>query len=131
MEWEDWTRKLDKSLGAGAAVPLRELFAPGGTFSDPVTSSTTDVASIEQMTDSAFPDWRQEITASFGNRAGGAFEWVGSGTLGGSTPIEMHGCTMVELDSEGRVTRWRDYFDLKEVEAQMGRTIEESLGGAG
>ena len=37
----------------------------------------------------------------------------------------MHGCTMVELDDAGQVTRWRDYFDLKEIETQMGATIEE------
>jgi hypothetical protein len=25
---------------------------------------------------------------------------------------------MVELDADGQVTRWRDYFDLKEIERQ-------------
>ena len=37
----------------------------------------------------------------------------------------MHGCTMVELDREGLVTRWRDYFDLKEIEKQMGASIDD------
>jgi hypothetical protein len=31
----------------------------------------------------------------------------------------------VELNPEGLVTRWRDYFDLKEIEKQMGATIED------
>ena len=67
----------------------------------------------------------QEVTSSHGDPTGGAFEWVGRGTLGDTIRIEMHGCTMVELDGDGQVTRWRDYFDLKEIETQMGATIEE------
>ncbi len=38
---------------------------------------------------------------------------------------------MVELDADGQVTRWRDYFDLKEIEKQMGATIEEYQDNAG
>ena len=128
MEWEAFTARLATALGADAQVRLRELFAPGGVFSDPVTASTTDIASIEAMTDASFPDWTQEITCTHGDASGGAFEWIGRGTIGGATRIEMHGCTMVELDTDGCVTRWRDYFDLKEIEAQMGRTIEDAQG---
>ncbi|HLI72237.1 MAG TPA: nuclear transport factor 2 family protein [Acidimicrobiales bacterium] len=128
MEWADWTARLATALGAGAKVRLRELFAPGGVFTDPVTSGTTDIASVEDVTDASFPDWTQEITSTHGDDTGGAFEWVGRGTIGGTTPIEIHGCTMVDLDAKGRVTRWRDYFDLKEIEAQMGRSIEDAQG---
>ncbi len=125
LDWEDWTKRLTLALGADATVRLRELFAPGGVFSDPVTAPTTEIASVEDITDASFPDWQQEVTATHGDSTGGAFEWIGRGTLGGSTRIEMQGCTMVELDSEGLVTRWRDYFDLKEIEKQMGATIED------
>jgi limonene-1,2-epoxide hydrolase len=125
VDWEDWTKRLKLALGADATVRLRELFAPEGVFSDPVTKSTTDIKSVEDITDSSFPDWQQEVTASHGDSTGGAFEWIGRGTIGGSIRIEMHGCTMVELDADGQVTRWRDYFDLKEIEAQMGATIED------
>jgi len=128
VDFQDWTRKLKTALGAGAEVRLRELFAPGGVFSDPVTPPTTDIASVEDITDASFPDWQQEVVASHGDQSGGAFEWIGRGTLGGSIRIEMHGCTMVELDEAGLVTRWRDYFDLKEIETQMGSTIEEFQG---
>ena len=124
MDWQEWTQRLTTALGAKATVRLRELFAPGGVFSDPVTAPTTDIASVEDITDVSFPDWEQEVTCSHGDSTGGAFEWVGRGTLGGSTRIEMHGCTMVELDGAGQVTRWRDYFDLKQIETQMGSTIE-------
>ena len=125
MDWKDWTKRLQSALGHDATVRLRELFASDGVFSDPVTKSTTDIKSVEDITDSSFPDWQQEVTASHGDSTGGAFEWIGRGTIGGTIPIEMHGCTMVELDADGQVTRWRDYFDLKEIEAQMGASIEE------
>ena len=125
MEFEDWSNKLALSLGAGATVRLRELFAPGGVFSDPVTKPTTDIGSVEDITDASFPDWEQEVTAAHGDSHGGAFEWVGRGTLGATTRIEIHGCTMVELGDDGLVTRWRDYFDLKEIETQMGGAIED------
>jgi len=125
MEWDDWTTRLKSALGADATIRLRELFAPGGAFTDPVTSATTDIKSVEDVTDASFPDWTQDVTAAYGNARGGAFEWVGRETLGADTVIEIHGCTMVELDSEGLVTRWRDYFDLKEVEKQMGASIED------
>jgi limonene-1,2-epoxide hydrolase len=130
MEWEAWTERVTGALGAGAKVRLRELFAPGGIFTDPVTTRTTDIGSIEDMTDASFPDWSQEIISSHGEQAGGAFEWIGRGTLG-TTPIELHGCTMIELDADGQVTRWRDYFDLKEIETQLGNPIEQVQGDAG
>ena len=41
------------------------------------------------------------------------------GTLGGTIPIEIHGSTVVDVDGDGLVTRWRDYFDLKEIDAQL------------
>ena len=128
MEWPTFAARLAKALGAGAEVRLRELFAPGGVFTDPVTTRTTDIASVEDVTDASFPDWTQEITRTHGDDTGGAFEWIGRGTIGGTIPIEIHGCTMVELDAEGLVTRWRDYFDLKEIETQMGRSIEDAQG---
>jgi hypothetical protein len=113
------------ALGANATVRLRTLFAPNGKFTDPVTASTTDIGSVEDITDASFPDWQQEVTSSHGDASGGAFEWIGRGTLGGGIRIEMHGCTMVELDPDGLVTRWRDYFDLKEIEKQMGVSIDD------
>ena len=131
VDWDDWTKRLKLALGADATVRLRELFATDGVFSDPVTKSTTDIKSVEDITDASFPDWQQEVTASHGDSTGGAFEWIGRGTIGGTIRIEMHGCTMVELDTEGQVTRWRDYFDLKEIETQMGATIEDFQDSSG
>jgi limonene-1,2-epoxide hydrolase len=31
-------------------------------------------------------------------------------------PTVLHGCTMLEIDEQGLVVRWRDYFDLREIE---------------
>ena len=71
------------------------------------------------MTKASFPDWRQEITWVHGDDHGGAFEWIGRGTLGGTVPIEIHGSTVVDVDAGGLVTRWRDYFDLHQIDEQV------------
>lgn len=53
-------------------------------------------------------------------------EWIGRGTYTSSegpdthvASIEMPGVTVVDVDEQGRVTRWRDYFDMKSVEEQI------------
>jgi hypothetical protein len=64
------------------------------------------------------------VTSIRGGDDWAAFEWVGRGTFtwkGKSTgrAIEMDGVTLVDVDADGLVTRWRDYFDMKSVEEQM------------
>jgi len=118
MDWSSWEVDLTAALGPDGE--FASLFAPGALFSDPVNPPTTDLAAIEAMTDASFPDWRQEIINVHGDETAGAFEWIGRGTLAGTTPIVIHGCTVVEVDSDGLVTRWRDYFDLQEIDAQIG-----------
>ncbi|HXX89264.1 MAG TPA: nuclear transport factor 2 family protein [Acidimicrobiales bacterium] len=125
MDWQAWAATTQVALAVGSERRFRDLFAPGGTFSDPVTPATTDIESIEQVTESAFPDWRQEITSIRGDGTSCAFEWVGRGTLGGTTPIRIEGCTVVAVDDAGRVTAWRDYFDLQAVERQARAASED------
>jgi hypothetical protein len=129
MDWTEWARRLEAVLGPEGDFPA--FFAPGALFSDPVNAPTPDIAAIEEMTRASFPDWRQEITWVRGGDDGGAFEWIGRGTLGGTIPIEIHGCTVVDVDGEGRVTRWRDYFDLKEIEAQVKASSAAPARGTG
>ncbi len=38
---------------------------------------------------------------------------------GGTIPIEIHGSTVVDVDPDGLVTRWRDYFDLHQIDDQV------------
>ena len=119
MDWPAWAERLEAALGPEGDFP--SFFAPRALFSDPVNAPTADIAAIEEMTKASFPDWRQEITSVHGDAVGGAFEWTGRGTLGGTVPIEIHGCTVVDVNDEGLVTRWRDYFDLKEIDGQIPR----------
>jgi hypothetical protein len=37
----------------------------------------------------------------------------------------MHGGTVVEVDADGLVTRWRDYLDRKEPEDQLRRWYKD------
>ncbi len=117
VDWATWAARLESALGPEGDFP--SFFASGALFSDPVNPPTEDLAAIEEMTKASFPDWRQEILWVHGDETGGAFEWIGRGTLGGTIPIELHGSTVVDVDGQGLVTRWRDYFDLKEIEAQV------------
>ncbi len=117
VDWSVWAERLERALGADGE--FTSFFAPGALFSDPVNAPTTDLAAIEAMTQAMFPDWRQEITSVQGDDRAGSFEWIGRGTLGGTDPIVIHGCTVVDVDGEGLVTRWRDYFDLKEIDGQL------------
>jgi SnoaL-like domain len=117
MDWQSWAARLEVALGPEGDFP--SFFAPGALFIDPVNAPTTDLAAIEEMTRTSFPDWRQEIVSVHGDDTAGAFEWIGRGSLGGTVPITIHGCTIVEVDDAGLVTRWRDYFDLKEIDEQV------------
>jgi len=129
MDWDDWRTKLALALGPDGKGQFQGLFAPGALFSDPVNEPTTDLKAIEDMTEASFPDWRQEIHSVHGDEEGGVFEWTGRGTLGGTTPVEIHGCTVVDVDSRGLVVRWRDYFDLKEIEQQLEAAAERPAPG--
>jgi len=120
MDWSSWANRLEVALGPEGDFP--SFFAPGALFSDPVNTPTSDIAAIEEMTKASFPDWRQQILSVHGDDISGSFEWIGRGTLGGSIPIEIHGCTVVDVDGSGLVTRWRDYFDLKGIEGQVSRS---------
>jgi hypothetical protein len=120
VDWSSWANHLEVALGPEGDFP--SFFAPGALFSDPVNAPTSDIASIEEMTKASFPDWRQQILSVHGDDVSGSFEWIGRGTLGGTIPIEIHGCTVVDIDGSGLVTRWRDYFDLKEIEGQVSRS---------
>jgi hypothetical protein len=126
MDWTSWGQRLEKALGPEGDFP--SFFAPGALFSDPVNSPTPDIAAIEAMTQTSFPDWRQEILWVHGDDTGGAFEWIGRGTLGGTIPIAIHGSTVVDVDADGLVTRWRDYFDLKELDAQVAAFTPPATG---
>ena len=50
------------------------------------------------------------------------------GTPGDGAPVTMHGATIVEVDSNGLVTSWRDYLDRKEPEEQILAAMSAQKG---
>ena len=128
--WDAWARKAEKALAFEEDGSWRDLFAPDATFSDPNTPGTSDLRSVQRDTARIFPDWRQEITSIRGDDRWAVFEWIGRGTFsmdgvpGQGTPIEMHGVTIIEVDTDGLVTSWRDYLDRKEPEVQLRAAAE-------
>lgn len=134
MDWEAWARRAEVALDhgrAGGGGPWRALFAPKATFADPATTTPTgDLRRVQKQTTRIFPDWRQEITSIRGADDWAVFEWVGRGTYtpleGLPVPIEMHGVTIIDVNADGLVTKWKDYLDRKEPEEQIRRGLSSS-----
>ena len=126
MDWPAWARTFESVQGP---EEFAGLFAAGGTFCDPVTPPTTDVRKVASDTDSIFPDWSQTVDQIRGGRDWAVFEWTGTGTFdagdGRTAPIVMQGATVVEVDAEGKVTRWRDYLDTNEPAQQIRKALED------
>jgi hypothetical protein len=132
VDWNAWARRAERAIDVAGRGDWKGLFAPGATFTDPATEGTTDLRTISRDTRRAFPDWTQEITSIRGGDDWAVFEWIGRATYrggegeapGSGAPIEMRGATIVEVDADGLVTRWRDYLDRKEPEEQIRRFIK-------
>lgn len=125
-DWDAWARQVERALDVvhRTDTDFQDLFAPDGTFIDPTqTKSTKDLPDVSRATQAIFPDWTQEVTSIRGGDDWAAFEWVGRGTFTWKgkqgSAVEMEGVTLVEVDDQGLVTHWRDYFDMKGVEEQM------------
>ena len=138
VDWQAWARDVEGRLDVAGRGDWKGLFAPGATFTDPVSDHTSDVRQVARATRALFPDWTQEITWIRGGDDWAFFEWVGRATYtppgggpGAGARIEMHGGTVVEVDAEGRVVRWRDYLDRKEPEDQIRRAARSSPGSPG
>ena len=123
-DWDLFARRLEAALDMRTPLPgsepggFRALFAPGAQFADPANPATDDLRAIQRQTRDVFPDWHQEITSMRGDDDWAVFEWVGRASYQG-IPIEMHGCSIIELDDDGLITSWRDYLDRKEPEQQI------------
>jgi limonene-1,2-epoxide hydrolase len=126
MDWQSWARTFESVHGP---EEFAGLFAPGGTFCDPVTPPTTDVRKVARDTDAIFPDWSQTVDRIRGGQDWAVFEWTGKGTFdageGRRARIVMQGATVIEVDAEGKVTRWRDYLDTNEPAQQIREALEE------
>jgi limonene-1,2-epoxide hydrolase len=121
VNWQDWALGAVDTLTMtpdATDVAWVALFADGGTYQDPVTQRTADVASVFALTRATFADWRMTVTRASGDGGGGAIEWVSSGHLPQGTAVTLHGCSVIALSDQGAVVRWRDYFDMGEFERQ-------------
>jgi limonene-1,2-epoxide hydrolase len=125
MDWTEWAPRAVSTLTMTPEATDAEwvnLFAPGGTYQDVVTSRTSDVRSVFAITRSAFPDWEMTVTAARGTGEGGAIEWTSHGHLPHGPEVALHGCSVIDLAPDGKVLRWRDYFDMGEFERQASVT---------
>ncbi len=125
MDWENWARGFEAVKGPDA---FAALFAEGGRFCDPVTPWTTDVRKVATDTDAIFPDWSQRVDRIRGGDDWAVFEWTGTATFnagdGTGIPITMQGATVIEVDTAGKITSWRDYLDTNEPTQQIQAGLE-------
>lgn len=133
MDWAGWAARFEGSSGPDE---FAALFAPGGTFQDPVTAPTTDVRAVAVHTSEIFPDWAQQVLSIRGGDDWAFFEWRGGGTYRGpgaedgpGFPVSMEGGTVIEIDGSGLVTRWRDYLDTNQAIQQVVAGLQDSGGG--
>ncbi len=125
MDWTAWAEQAVDTLTmtpSSTDEAWRELFAPDGTYQDAVTAQTVDVASVYAMTRSSFPDWKMTVTSAAGDTQGGFIEWESSGHLPHGPAVTLHACSVIDLSPDGKVTRWRDYFDMGEFTRQAETT---------
>lgn len=131
MDWQGFAREFEEITDArvdGSSERWKAKFAVGGTFQDPVQGPTTDYDAVIHVTQTATPDWHMKVTHIAGGQTSAALEWIGEATLLGRVPITVHGCSVIEVDDVGLVTRWRDYMDLKAIENQAADAFREAGG---
>jgi hypothetical protein len=128
-DWNAYARTLEAALDMRGGTGFRDLFANGARFADPANAPTEDLRDIQQQTRKIFPDWHQEITSIRGADDWAVFEWIGRATFEETTPITMHGATILEFDEDGLITSWRDYLDRKEPEDQIMRSVRKRRSG--
>ena len=122
VNWSTWATRAVNTLGMAPDVTDEAwvaLFAPGGTYQDPMTGRTSDVVSVFAITRSTFADWQMTVTNASGDVHGGAIEWVSHGHLPQGPSVTLHGCSLIHLAEDRRVIRWRDYFDMGEFDRQV------------
>lgn len=132
-DWDAWARRVETALDVATRsdTDFQALFAPDGIYIDPTqTASASDLPDVSRQTRAIFPDWTTTFTSIRGTQTWAALEWVGRGTYTpedggatGATAIELPGVTLVDIDDQGLVTRWRDYFDMKGVEDQIHNAV--------
>jgi hypothetical protein len=119
--WNTWAAAAVNTLtmepGANNAAWVA-LFAPSGTYQDPMTAPTTDVAAVYALTRTTFPDWMMLVSSAVGDLDGGAIEWISQGHLPHGPAVTLHGCSVIRLNGDALVVRWRDYFDMGEFTRQ-------------
>jgi hypothetical protein len=135
LDWDEWRCCVERALDfRDDAVHLHDLFADGGVFQDPANQPTTDIAAIEAITVRFCPDWRETIVNFRHGEDWAVFEWNGRGHFAGradgagrGVELTLSGMSMVEVDAAGRIVRYRDYLDRKDVidqvEAALGREV--------
>src|SRR5262249_47913911 len=113
--WDD--AKVDRALSRMAPDARYHVYA----WERPITGH--EAIRMELLRQARlFKDLRAEIKAiaSIGHTV--LIERLDTFTVG-TKPVVLHVAAVLDVDDEGRISSWREYYDSKEVNAQLGADV--------
>jgi hypothetical protein len=106
---------LQELESSGDTSPLRELFADGAELLRPEVakdgSSSDDPEAYWDAYRKQFSEIRTEFTRTQESPKAAWLEWTSEGKLSTGRAIRYAGVSLLELDGDGRVSRFATYYD--------------------
>jgi limonene-1,2-epoxide hydrolase len=71
-----------------------------------------------------FHDFRSEVVA-VASHDGVVFMQHHDSVMIGRRPLTQHGVSVFEIDGDGKIVKWRDYYDSKEIAVKLGADVNK------
>ena len=123
-DWDAYVRKLEAALDMRGGTGFRDLFAKGARFADPANAPPRTCATYSTRPARSSRTGTRRSPRSAAVTTGPCSSGSAGPRSTSSTPITMHGATILELDDDGLITSWRDYLDRKEPEDQIRKAMK-------
>ena len=120
---EETVRALFTALGEGPGAhdAVLAFFAPDAKYHmnawhEPKSGHAEIRAELERQSE-LFADLRSEVVRVLTDASHALVERLDHMSIGGK-PVTLHFAAGLDFDAEGKITAWRDYFDMSEVAAK-------------
>lgn len=92
-----------------------------------VAKGHAELQDLFEATFAALPDWAMTLVSVVADQDRGAAEWIMSGTHEGDFPgypatgraLSVRAAAIIQF-SDGRISKWADFWSLSTFEAQLG-----------
>jgi hypothetical protein len=123
MDWNNWAKQAQLVLDTGRdrkyPAGLLTLFAASAVYRTALYPELLLPGEVLDHLVKDVPDWTVEIVSIHGDETGAGMEWIGRGHLMRVFSLTLHGASVIEIDSVGKVQRWIDYVDRREWDAAL------------